>query len=103
MADQDNIGSGQFVDTSADPDIQLQLTRLQRTRAGFLEAANQDPDVYAQARRLAQTTGQPIDSILRNPKPAQRQQAMNAVDWDSLETVAPTTAQMFRDRDKLIW
>ena len=100
MADQDNIGSGQFVDTSADPDIQLQLTRLQRTRAGFLEAANQDPDVYAQARRLAQTTGQPIDSVLRNPKPARQAQAMNAVDWDSLETVAPTTAQMFRDMDK---
>lgn len=79
---------------------QLALDEQQMTRVGYMAAQGIDPQLYADARNLSRSTGQPIDSILRDPKPAQRQQAMDAVNWDSLETVAPTTAKMFRDMDK---
>lgn len=78
----------------------IELDSQQMARFNYAQAQGMDAQYYADAKRLAQASGQPIDSVLRDPKPAQRQQAMDSVDWENLAKVAPSTAQMMTDMDK---
>lgn len=95
MSDQINLDSGFDPVQNAKDEIARSNARLAQTNV--LAAQGTDPDTYASYKRLARTLGKPVETVMLDPKAAQHQQAMQGVDFDGLDYVAPTLGKILRN------
>ncbi|MDR1351514.1 MAG: hypothetical protein LBJ59_12210, partial [Zoogloeaceae bacterium] len=72
----------------------------QDARIGFSVAVDTHPDAYAEARRVARRTGVPVDTVLALPKEMKRQDAVGAIDFDTLAKTSPATVALLADMEK---
>lgn len=78
----------------------LQPDRGQAARAGFAAATDTNPDAYAEAQRVARRTNVPVDTVLNLPREMKRQDAVGAIDFDTLAKTSPATASLLADVER---
>jgi hypothetical protein len=78
----------------------LQPDPAAAARLGMQQAVGTNPDLHAELQRVSEATGVPIGATVANPQDVKRQATLGSIDFDSLATVAPSTARLLADVEK---
>lgn len=75
----------------------LQADAAQQARSSVANVADINPDTDARLQKLARQYGVPVDAVRLDPKPLERKEKLDSIDYTELARKAPGTANFIAD------
>lgn len=91
----DNATQGGVGDNPYTPIVQGDTA--QQVRSSVANTADINPDVDARLQQLAKKYGVPVDAVRLDPKPLERKEKLDSIDYAELARKAPGTANFIAD------